>query len=184
MNDWRERKKAATRQRIQDAAIELFLVKGYEATTVEEIAAAAGVSHMTFFRYFPAKDLVVTADPYDPMIAELVAARPAEEPPLLRLRRALAEGFTYLEERELATVRARARLILDTPALRAQLWQQERDTAELVATALAGGVPDLRFRVLAGAGMAAMTAAVVQWAGDDETASLAELIDRAFQALT
>jgi AcrR family transcriptional regulator len=50
----RERRKAETRRSIQEHALRLFLANGYDATTVEEIAAAAGVSHMTFFRHFPA----------------------------------------------------------------------------------------------------------------------------------
>jgi AcrR family transcriptional regulator len=54
--DWRERKKAQTRQRLQEQALRLFVERGYEATTVEQIVAAAGVSHMTFFRYFPTKE--------------------------------------------------------------------------------------------------------------------------------
>ncbi len=55
----RERKKAETRRRIQQTALELFLAQGYDATTVEEIAAAAGVSHMTFYRHFRTKEAVV-----------------------------------------------------------------------------------------------------------------------------
>jgi AcrR family transcriptional regulator len=54
--DWRQRKKTATRGRIRASALRLFREQGYDATTVEQIAAAAGVSHMTFFRYFPAKE--------------------------------------------------------------------------------------------------------------------------------
>ena len=54
--DWRERKKAATSDRIRACALRLFREQGYDATTVEQIAAAAGVSHMTFFRYFPTKE--------------------------------------------------------------------------------------------------------------------------------
>ena len=71
MDDWRERKKAATRQSIQEHALRLFKEKGYESTTVEEIAAAAGVSHMTFFRDFPRKEAVVEYDEYDPVLEEL-----------------------------------------------------------------------------------------------------------------
>jgi AcrR family transcriptional regulator len=54
--DWRARKKAATKLADQEQALRLFIEKGYDATTVDEIAAAAGVSHMTFFRYFPRKE--------------------------------------------------------------------------------------------------------------------------------
>src|ERR671937_274110 len=89
----RARKKAHTRRAIQEAALRLFLDKGYEATTVQEIAAAAGVSHMTFFRYFPTKEDVVLADEYDSLIVELMAARPAGEPALETIRHTLKEGL-------------------------------------------------------------------------------------------
>src|SRR4029450_3544168 len=89
MTGLRERKKAETRRAIQEHALRLFLQKGYDTTTVEEIAAAAGVSHMTFFRYFPTKHAVVENDAYAPLIAELIRARPAGEDPLTAIRRAL-----------------------------------------------------------------------------------------------
>ena len=92
-DDWRARKKAATKQAIQEHALRLFAEKGYDATTVEEIAAAAGVSHMTFFRYFPRKEDVVEYDEYDPLLEDLVAARPSDEPPLVALHRAIREGL-------------------------------------------------------------------------------------------
>ena len=86
--DWRARKKAATKQAIQEQALRLFVEKGYDATTVEEIAAAAGVSHMTFFRYFPRKEEVVEYDEYDPLIEELITGRPPHEAPLVALHAA------------------------------------------------------------------------------------------------
>lgn len=48
----------------------------YDATTVEQIAAGAGVSHMTFFRHFPTKEAVVESDDYDPMTTRLIESRP------------------------------------------------------------------------------------------------------------
>ncbi len=55
----RERKRRETLQRITDAGIRLFVEKGYEATTLDEIAAAAGISRRTFFYYFKSKDEIL-----------------------------------------------------------------------------------------------------------------------------
>jgi AcrR family transcriptional regulator len=70
--DWRHREKNATRDRIRASALRLLGEQGYDTTTVEQIAAAAGVSHMTFFRYFPTKDDVALSDSYDPMLVGLI----------------------------------------------------------------------------------------------------------------
>lgn len=77
-------KSERTRQRIQATAVQLFTEDGYDAVTVDRIASAAGVSHMTFFRYFPSKDAVLLDDLYDPVIADAVAAQPADRSPLER----------------------------------------------------------------------------------------------------
>ena len=116
--DWRARKKAATKHAIQEHALRLFVEKGYDATTVEEIAAAAGVSHMTFFRYFPRKEEVVEYDEYDPLLEELVAARPADEPPLTALHRAIRTGLAQILATDHKALRIRTRLVLQNPVLR------------------------------------------------------------------
>src|SRR5688500_17608443 len=92
----RARKKATTRRALQEHALRLFLAGGYDATTVDAIVQADGVSHMTFFRYFPTKEDVVLADDYDPLLGELIAARPPDEPAIEALRHALRAGFAQI----------------------------------------------------------------------------------------
>ncbi|MCP9978944.1 TetR/AcrR family transcriptional regulator [Actinomadura madurae] len=74
----RERKKQRTRLALIDAALDLFLAKGYEATTIDEIVAAVEVSQRTFFRYFGTKEDVVTSflSEHDQLMGEALAARP------------------------------------------------------------------------------------------------------------
>jgi len=133
----RERKKAETRHRIQETALRLFLSQGYEATTVEEVAATAGVSHMTFFRHFPTKEAVVESDDYDPLIAESIRRRPPEEDALTALHRALAEGLAAVYDAHHDVLFARTRLILTTPALRAHMADNQYATERLFTDALA-----------------------------------------------
>src|SRR5690625_7043573 len=72
-----------TTARLATCALELFEVHGFENTTVAQIAEAAGVSEMTFFRHFATKERAILADPYDPAIASAIAAQPPG-PPLIR----------------------------------------------------------------------------------------------------
>jgi AcrR family transcriptional regulator len=178
----RERKKAETRQRIQDEAMRLFLERGYDATTVEEIAAAAGVSHMTFFRHYPSKDDVVAMDAYDPLLAELIRARPSTEHPVERVRATVLAGLEAVYAGDRATILARAQLIGSTPALRARALDNQRATEALFASAL-GDEDALEVQVLAAACVAALVTAVNRWAEHPEQAELPELVDRCFAAL-
>lgn len=70
-------KRTQTRLRIQTCALELFERQGYDHTTVEQIAASANVSSMTFFRYFPTKDAVIAGN-YHYLIAESFESLPTE----------------------------------------------------------------------------------------------------------
>ncbi len=183
----RARKKAQTRQVIQAQALRLFLAKGYDATTVEEIAAAAGVSHMTFFRHFLTKESVVDTDDYDPMIAALIAGRPSAEDPLTAIHQAVLEGLGAILPEGRDVLLTRTRLVLATPALRARLWENQYATVRLFTGALmtrhATDPPDLGVRVLAAAALATVTTALITWVDGDGAENLPELVDLAFVAL-
>lgn len=186
--DWRQRKKAETRDRIRACALRLFLEQGYDATTVEQIAAAAGVSHMTFFRYFPAKEDVVLSDSYDPMIARLLEQTPDGWPLLKRIRSALLEGLAQVYENDRDTLLAQNRLIAATPALRDRLWADQIATQQLFLRALGDGGehdhrPSLQVRVTVAACLAAASTAILAWVENDGTPELPDLIDAAFDTL-
>jgi AcrR family transcriptional regulator len=184
--DWRARKKAATKQSIQEHALRLFVEKGYDATTVDEIAAAAGVSHMTFFRYFPRKEAVVEYDEYDPLLEELVARRPPNEAPLAALHNAIREGLEKILATDRDALLTRTRLVLHNPVLRSRNMVAQDETRDLFARALArrAGLaePNLAATVQASAALGALAPAIMAWAERDGE-DLIALIDAAFAAL-
>ncbi|MGQ0779157.1 MAG: acyl-CoA-like ligand-binding transcription factor [Pseudonocardiales bacterium] len=182
----RAQQKARTRQAIQEHALRLFLAKGYEATTVAEIASAAGVSHMTFFRYFAGKEAVVETDDYDPMLADLIRQRPAEESPLTAVHQAVLQGLSAIYTTDRDAILARTRLILGTPALRARQWRNLDATQALFAEAMAARLDTaitFEIQVLAAAAVAALTTAISEWAANNGRDDLATLVDNAFHAL-
>jgi AcrR family transcriptional regulator len=186
--DWRQRKKAATRDRIRACALRLFREQGYDATTVEQIAAAAGVSHMTFFRYFPAKEDVALSDSYDPLIAELIGQTPANWPVIERIRAVLVQGLKQVYGTDRDTMLAQNKLIVSTPALTERLWADQIATQHVILQALHSGGqdprPDFRTKVTVAACLAAVTTAVLAWTENDGTPELPDLIEQAFDALT
>ena len=182
--DWRQRKKNATRDRIRACALRLFGEQGYDATTVEQIAVAAGVSHMTFFRYFPAKEDVALSDSYDPLLVGLLEQTPAGWPLIDRVRAALLGGLRQLYDADRDTLFAQNKLIVSTPALRDRLWASQIATQELILQALgAGQRPSFQDRVTVAACLAAASTAVLTWVENNGTPELPHLIEQAFDAL-
>jgi AcrR family transcriptional regulator len=88
----RDRKKNETRQALREAAHRLFAEKGFTATTIDDITAAADVSRRTFFRYYDSKDDLLRTDAADllPVMLAALRARPASEPPLASIFAALS----------------------------------------------------------------------------------------------
>jgi AcrR family transcriptional regulator len=186
--DWRQRKKNATRERIRASALRLFHEHGYDATTVEQIAAAAGVSHMTFFRYFPTKEDVALSDSYDPLLASLVVQTPATWPLTRRIRAALLQGLRQVYDTDRDTLLAQNKLIVSTPALRERLWADQIATQQLILQALSAGQnrphPTFQDTVTVAACLAAATTAVLTWVDNNGTPELPDLIEQALDTLT
>jgi AcrR family transcriptional regulator len=151
----RERKKARTKSAIQQHAMRLFHEQGYQATTIEQIAAAAEVSPSTFFRYFPTKEEVVLYDALDPMLLEAFRVQPAELSPIEALRGAMWAVFADLPAGEMAMQRERDALIRSVPELRARMLDVFAGNLQLIAEIVADRVGrpagDLAVRTLAGA---------------------------------
>jgi AcrR family transcriptional regulator len=193
----RERRRTETQRMIQSHAMRLFIEHGYDATTVDHVARASGVSTMTVYRHFPTKEDLVLYDQYDPLIAARVAARPADEPLVRRIGRTLvetsrtaarpaddAQGARSSPEEDLLL--ARVRLMIDTPALRARHLDSQVATQKAIVDALLGDAPDpeseFRTWVAASTCLAAMHVALMRWAQEDGRPDLPDLIAAALGA--
>ena len=182
----RERKKARTRTAIQHEALRLFRLKGYDCTTMEEIAKAAEVSPSTLFRYFPSKEALVFTDEYDPLIIEACRSQPVDLAPVQAVRRGLRSVLEAVSEQELADMRDRAELGLSVPDLRAamldQLAQAIQQLTAVVAERAGRQADDFAIGTLAGAMLGVMIAAELYWVEHPGT-DLFALLDEALAHL-
>jgi AcrR family transcriptional regulator len=184
----RERKKSETRRLIASVALELAAEHGPDAVTVDDIAAAAGVSTRTVFNHFGTKDEAILgiAPERRAEIAADVVARPAEESPLAALRAALGATMTSTDDAGRLWL-ARVRLVSAHPQLRAaQVTSQmalEHDLTRAIATRTgldADG--DLYPRLVVAVALTALRTALAT-AGAAPPARLRREIDAAFDLL-
>lgn len=133
-----ERKQELVREELSRAAWELFTRKGYEQTTVAEIARAAGVSRRTFFRYHASKEdvLVATSDALAQAMLDAVAARPTREAALVAIRHALVQVLEREAQRP-EFMKGIIRLLRESPALRRAMLDRHARMEERLAALLA-----------------------------------------------
>lgn len=187
----RERKKARTRDAIAAAAVDLFETKGYDATTVDEIAEAADVSPRTFFRYFDSKVDVIMGrkgpDGEDDDLTVRLGTRPPTEGPVEATRQVLREELVGALTADPLLVR-QIRIMLGTPSLQAiareHFNEHHDDMAADFATRMGVEVGDYRAHIVASAVSNTMWTVVAHWVadgGDGET--LVAMLDEAFTLL-
>ncbi len=183
----RERKKARTRASIREHALRLFREQGYQATTVEQIAAAAEVSPSTFFRYFPSKEDVVLQDDMDTRMIEALERQPAELGPLTAVRAATQEMFAGYNAADLDVLRETTVLTFTVPEVRARALDEFARTIGVVAEAVAKragrGPDDLAVRTAAGAIVGVIMAITMPWDGWSDRQTVEGTFERIDQAL-
>jgi AcrR family transcriptional regulator len=187
----RERKKLETRQALEQAALRLFAERGYEQTTVEEIAEAADVAVRTFFRYFSSKQDVLFGDVVKDRVTRLrteLAVRPRRESPIKSITTVM-DLLDVAGEDEEEQILARFDLLRHQPSLRTRYLDlinaMRLVVVEFVADRL-GMDPrhDMYPHLLAGAAAASWDTSLTLWAESHGKLSLRDLRNEAFAALS
>lgn len=179
----------AVRAELSQVAFELARERGFDDVTVDDMAAAGGVSRSTLLRYFGSKEEAVLSafDSHAVRFAAAVRARPADEDDWTALRRAL-DGVIPFYLQDPAAALAITQFILGTPALSSRQAQQRHDWRPVLGVALAeragctGPVP-VRVAVTVAAALDCMDIAVERWAASNGAEALDALLTEGFDAL-
>jgi AcrR family transcriptional regulator len=183
----RERKKARTRASLREHALRLFREQGYQATTVEQIAAAAEVSPSTFFRYFPTKEDVVLQDDMDTRMVAAFEQQPPGVGPIAAVRAAAREMLTSYTGTDLDVIRETTRLTMTVPEVRARALDEFARTITVLAEAVGkrtGRAPDdLAVRTVAGAIIGVIMSITIPWENWSDGTSFEDTFARIDEAL-
>ncbi|HKB32875.1 MAG TPA: TetR family transcriptional regulator [Candidatus Dormibacteraeota bacterium] len=183
--DLAERKRRAIRGELSEVALGLLTDRKFESLTIDVIAAAAGVSRRTFFRYFTSKEDVVFAflDQWAVRLAADIVARPAHEDPVAAVQNSFRQLTAAYDDRALALVK----LVRETPALQ----QQERINRDHLRLAVVNALAerlgldaerDMRPQILATIAFAPLDAAMFSWFGTRSSEEVGHLLDEALGA--
>ena len=181
----RARNRARTRQALIGAAHELFAERGFDDVRVDDIAARAGIGRRTFFRYFATKAEVAFPDHHERIarFESLVSMRLPNETPLAAVQRSLVVlGSEMMAASE--AVLAQQAIVDASPALLAAERILDREWDARIAQALAeGDQPDTRDKIIAGAVLGAIRAAMRAWFDSGGEGDLVEIGLGAFALL-
>jgi mycofactocin system transcriptional regulator len=181
------RRRVTSRAELEHVAFDLFGRQGFERTTIDDIAAAAGIGRRTFFRYFPSKNDVAWGD-FDKELSRMRAQLKSipRRTPLMDAIRVAIVDFNRIDPDQVPWHRRRMDLILRTPALQAHstlryaAWREV--IAEFVADRTGQSTDALTPRTIAYAALGVAVAAYEQWLETDD-ADLGGLLDTAMRQL-
>lgn len=187
MSVW-DRQRTAVRAEITAAARALFVERGFEATTVDQIVAAVGISRRSFFRYFGSKEDVLLGDlaARGDAVARALSQRPEEEDPWDALGNAMlaAQPETFNDPKADLAV---GRMMHETPSLRARLFEKRQHWRDalvpLVARRIGGPSAEFTASAIVSAVLSCVDTASDAWIASDGEADMAELYDRAVAAI-
>lgn len=181
------RKQDVVRSAIWDAAIDLFAGAGFEKTTVDEIAAAAGVSTRTFFRYFASKNDLMGQGMvrYRAMLVEAIAAAPRGLPPLEVIRFAAEQVVS--EAASTPRLREIVQLAMSSPGAREAQLSRRSDLEDGLIAAFAArfsrrGHDELTARLLSGLTLALLDVTFRVWSAG--TRPIGTVLGEVFKTLT
>ncbi|WP_084587784.1 TetR/AcrR family transcriptional regulator [Devosia riboflavina] len=181
----RERKRRETRQRIVDAGLKLFGRHGYEATTLDAIAAEAGISRRTFFHYFKSKDeiLISMQAGLGEQLSAALRAQPAHRPPLDAMRAALLALVAPYSPESLLAI---DRLMHSSETVQARKQASYIRDEAMVFAALREHWPDEpepQMRLLASFAIAAVRLSLDTLSREEGRRPLGTLLEESFEAL-
>lgn len=179
------RRRSTTQDHIAGVAIELFAARGFDDVSVDDVAAAAGISRRTLFRYYASKSAIPWGD-FDAHLQHLRELLSTLSPQISlgeALREALLAFNTYAEH-EMAEHRQRMRVILETEALQAYSMTMYAGWREVIATYVAHRIgaesSDLLPQTVAWLMLGVALSAYEKWLAD-ESVSLTDAIAQAFE---
>ena len=159
-----------THEALRQAAVELFAQRGYDATGTAQVAERAGVSEMTLFRHFSSKEALLLADPFDPLIADAVRARPNDEPPMRAVAEGIRQTWAEVETDSIGALRVRLKMVVEATSLRGAVERNSTATITALVGALADrGVAAVEARVAATAMISGLSVALLEWARSDQS---------------
>ncbi|MER7985988.1 TetR family transcriptional regulator [Streptomyces noursei] len=184
-----ERRRQETRLEIAETAAALFSERGYEATTVEDIASSAGISLRTFYRYCAAKEDALTPVLTSSVgvLVQQLAGRPVDEPLTSAVRAAFEDAEAARRLADPDKARRLIRVMGSVPAIRMRWLAAGRDMQDQLVPVLAvrtgASAASMEVRLLACALIDALSVAMEHWAWQEEPDDVAELTRRALAYL-